>query len=129
MTHFQVMKFSAGTYLALPDTALHTAVVAFNGVGIRRTTFVAASLALKPALTVILYCTCEVPISLTVGWMRRGRLMSDVARYLRKTHSSVWRMQGEKARWKQSKKGNTLHQLKLAVGGNKADRPIRAERP
>lgn len=67
MTHFQVMKFSAGTYLALPDMALHTAVVTFNGVGIRKKTFVAASLALKPALTVMLYCTCEVPISLTVG--------------------------------------------------------------
>jgi len=57
MAYFQLIKFSAGTYLALPDTALHTAVVTFNGVGIRRTTLVAASLALKPALTVILYCT------------------------------------------------------------------------
>jgi hypothetical protein len=88
-THFQVMRFSAGTYLALPITVLHTAVVVFNGVGIRRMTLVAASLALKPALTVMLYCTCEVPISLTVGWIRRGRLMSDVVRYLCETYSSV----------------------------------------
>lgn len=92
MTHFQVIIFSAGTYLALPVIALHTAVVTFNGVGIRRTTFVAASLALKPALTVMLYCTCEVPISFTVGWTRRGRLISDVARYLHETQSSVWRI-------------------------------------
>src|SRR5258706_14130735 len=112
MTHFQVMKFSAGTCLALPDTTLHTAVVAFNGVGMRRTTFVAASLALKPALTVILYCTCEVPISLTVGWIRRGRLMSDVARYLRRNYSSVWRMQGKKPRWKKKREHTSSAQTR-----------------
>jgi hypothetical protein len=90
--------FSAGTYLALPIAVLHTAVVTFSGVGMRRTTLVAASLALKPALTVMLYCTCDVPISLTVGWIRRGRLMSDVARYLRETYSSVWCVRKEKGK-------------------------------
>ena len=57
-------------------------MVVFSGVGIRRTTFVAESLLLKFALTVIVYETCVVPISVTVGMMRRGSLTLDVERYL-----------------------------------------------
>lgn len=45
-------------------------------------TFVAESLLLKLALMVIVYDTWVVPISFTVGMIRRGNLTLDVERYL-----------------------------------------------
>ena len=81
-TNFQTITFSEGAYLALPVATLQSADVAFRGVGIRNTTFVAESLTLKLALTVIVYCTCDVPTSVTDGVMRKGSLTFDVERYL-----------------------------------------------
>jgi hypothetical protein len=74
--------FSAGTYFALPIGTLQSTFVVFNGVGIRRTTFVALSFELKFALMLIRYETWDVPISLTVGMILSGRLTLEVARYL-----------------------------------------------
>ena len=79
---FHTTTFSAGTYLALPVATWQSTVVVFNGVGIRRTTFVAESLLLKLVLTVTSYETLEVPISVTLGIIRRGSLTLDVDRYL-----------------------------------------------
>jgi len=59
-------------------------VVVFRGVGIRKTTLVAESLALKLVLMVMTYETREVPISVTVGMMRSGNFTLDVARYLKR---------------------------------------------
>jgi hypothetical protein len=81
-TDFQTTTFSAGTYLAFPFATLHSTVVVFNGVGIRITTLVAESLLLKFAFTVTVYETWVVPISVTVGMIRRGSLTLDVERYL-----------------------------------------------
>ncbi len=74
--------FSAGAYLALPFCTLQSTVVVFRGVGIRKTTLVAESLLLKLVFTVMLYETCVVPISFTVGITRKGSLTLDVERYL-----------------------------------------------
>lgn len=76
------MTFSEGAYLALPVATLQSADVAFRGVGIRNTTLVAESLTLKLALTVIVYCTWDVPTSVTDGVIRKGSLTFDVERYL-----------------------------------------------
>lgn len=81
-THFQTTTFSPGTYLAFPFTTLQSTVVVFNGVGMRRTTFVAESLLLKFAFKVIVYETCVVPTSVTVAITRSGNLTFEVERYL-----------------------------------------------
>jgi hypothetical protein len=76
------MTFSEGAYFAFPDAVLHWAIVAFSGVGMRRTILVALSLGLNPVFTVMLYWTCDVPISVTVGCTRKGKCTSEVERYL-----------------------------------------------
>jgi hypothetical protein len=78
--HFHMTTFSAGTYFALPLATLLSTVVVFRGVGIRRTTSVADNLLLKFALTEIVYDTCDVPISVTLGMMRSGNLTFEVDR-------------------------------------------------
>lgn len=80
--HFQMTSLSAGTYLALPVATLQSTLVVLSGVGIRRTTFVADSLASKLVFTITMYVTCEVPISLTVGMILNGSFTFDVERYL-----------------------------------------------
>ena len=50
-THFQMMTFSAGTYLALPMPTLQSTLVVLSGVGILMTTLLALSLGEKLALT------------------------------------------------------------------------------
>jgi len=82
-THFHTITFSAGTYFAFPVATLQSADVVFNGVGIRRTMLVAESLLPKLALTVTVYCTCVVPISVTDGIILRGSLTFEVERYLK----------------------------------------------
>ena len=82
-TYFHMTTFSAGTYLALPFATLQSTLVVFNGVGIRKTTLVADNLFPKLAFTAMLYDTCVVPISATVGSTRKGNLTFDVERYLR----------------------------------------------
>jgi hypothetical protein len=82
VTYFHITTFSAGTYLALPFATLQSTLVVFNGVGIRKTTFVADNLLPKLAFTATLYDTCDVPISFTVGITRKGSLTFDVERYL-----------------------------------------------
>lgn len=81
-THFHTITFSAGAYFAFPVATLQSADVAFNGVGIRRTMLVAESLLPKLALTVTVYCTCVVPISVTDGMTFKGNLTFEVERYL-----------------------------------------------
>jgi hypothetical protein len=95
MAYFHTTTFSAGTYFALPVATLHSTVVVLSGVGIRRTTLVAASLLLKLALTVIVYDTKVVPTSVTVGMIRRGSLTFDVERYLATRHRSTAQSQNE----------------------------------
>ena len=56
-TNFHTITFSSGTYFAFPFATLQSALVAFNGVGILNTIFVADSLLLKIVLRVIVYCT------------------------------------------------------------------------
>lgn len=80
--YFHTTTFSAGTYLAFPFATLQSTVVVFKGVGIRNTTFVAESLLLKFAFMVIVYETWVVPISVTVGMIRRGSFTFEVERYL-----------------------------------------------
>jgi hypothetical protein len=82
VTYFHTTTFSAGTYLALPFATLQSTLVVFNGVGIRKTTLVADNLFPKLAFTAMLYDTCVVPISFTVGITRKGNLTFDVERYL-----------------------------------------------
>jgi hypothetical protein len=79
-THFHMTTFSAGTYFALPLATLLSTVVVFRGVGIRKMTSVADSLLLKFALTEIVYDTCVVPISVTLGMIRSGSLTFEVDR-------------------------------------------------
>ena len=81
-SHFHTTTFSSGTYFAFPLVTLFSTVVVFNGVGIRRTTSVADNLLLKFALTETVYDTCVVPISVTLGMIRRGNLTFEVDRYL-----------------------------------------------
>lgn len=51
MTYFQIITFSAGTYLALPILTLQSTLVVFSGVGIFITTLLALSFGGKFALT------------------------------------------------------------------------------
>jgi hypothetical protein len=76
------MTFSAGSYFAFPLGTLHSTVVVFRGVGIRRETSVALSFESKTALTVIVYETLAVPFSTTVGRTLMGKFMDEVERYL-----------------------------------------------
>jgi hypothetical protein len=76
------MTFSAGTYLALPTTTLHSTRTVLSGVGIRRMMPLADSLWSKLALRLIVYSTLDLPTSLTIGCRRNGRLMLVVERYL-----------------------------------------------
>lgn len=81
-TYFQTMTFSPGRYLALPMPTLQSTLTAFSGVGILITTLFALSLGGKLALTWMVYSTSDLESSVTSGWMRKGRLMLDVERYL-----------------------------------------------
>ncbi len=81
-TYFHTTTFSAGEYLAFPWATLQSTVVVLSGVGIRSTTAVAYSLESKFVLTVIVYCICEEPISLTLVITRSGNLTLLVDRYL-----------------------------------------------
>ena len=81
-THFQMTTFSAGTYFALPFCTLQSTFVVFRGVGIRKTTLVADSFGLKFVLTLTMYDTCDVPISVIVGITLIGKLTFEVDRYL-----------------------------------------------
>lgn len=80
--HFHTTTFSAGTYFAFPFATLQSTFVVLSGVGIFRMTLVAESLLLKFVFTVMTYCTCVVPISVTEGMTLSGSLTLDVARYL-----------------------------------------------
>ena len=81
-THFHTMRFSAGTYLALPSWTLQSTLVVLRGVGILRTTLLALSFGLKLALIWIVYSTRDLPISSTIGWTRKGSWTLLVDRYL-----------------------------------------------
>ena len=56
-TDFHTITFSSGTYFAFPFATLQSALVAFKGVGILNTIFVADNLLLKIVFRVIVYCT------------------------------------------------------------------------
>lgn len=87
----------------------------FNGVGIRKTTLVADNLFPKLAFTEMLYDTCVVPISFTVGITRKGNLTFDVERYLYNVFSVV-------CCGTEKYKNDSPHQFKFAIGRNKAYR-------
>ena len=82
VTYFQTIEFSAGTYLALPDEAVHVTPAVLSGVGMLRTTLLAYNLDEKLALTRILYSILDFPISITTGWTLNGRLILSDVRYL-----------------------------------------------
>lgn len=83
MTYFHTMQFSAGAYFALPPEPTFTSTFAeFNGVGILKTTLFAYNFGEKLALTLILYSTRVLPISLTTGCTLKGKLTFSVVRYL-----------------------------------------------
>lgn len=81
-TNFHTITFSSGTYFAFPFATLQSTSVAFKGVGILNTTFVADNLLLKIVLRVTVYCTWVVPTSVTLGITRIGNFTFDVERYL-----------------------------------------------
>lgn len=77
------MQFSEGLYFALPPAPTFTSTLAeFKGVGIFKTTLLAYSLGEKLALTLILYSTRVLPISVTTGCTLNGKLTFSVVRYL-----------------------------------------------
>jgi len=82
--YFQTIEFSAGTYLALPEVTRILIFAVLSGVGIFITTLLAINFGEKLAFTVTRYSTRDLPISLTTGWTRNGRLTFSVVRYLHK---------------------------------------------
>ena len=91
LTHFQMMKFSPGTYFAFPEPTLLWTLVVFKGVGILRITLFALSLGSKLARRWIVYSTRDLVGSVTCVWSRKGRFMLDVERYLKKPQQKLHR--------------------------------------
>lgn len=114
LAYFQLIVFSAGTYFAFPVAALQSTSTVFSGVGIFKTTFVAASFMLKLAFTVTEYVTWDVPISVMTGIIFRGNLTFEVDRYLC-IRISVDCRAGT------TNETSVLHELKLSVRGNKCN--------
>jgi len=115
-TNFHTITFSSGTYFAFPFATLQSAFVAFKGVGILSTTFVADNLLLKIVLRVIVYCTWVVPTSVTLGMIRMGSFTLEVERYL------LDPMQFRTS--PKNKLQNPLpHQFKLPIRRYKTNRP------
>ena len=115
-TNFHTITFSSGTYFAFPFATLQSAFVAFKGVGILNTIFVADSLLLKIVLRVIVYCTWVVPTSVTLGMIRMGSFTFEVERYL--SSRNIIQNQNQKPH-----KINQPHQLKIPIRRYKTDRP------
>lgn len=117
-TYFQMIQFSEGAYFAFPpDPTLTSTLAEFKGVGIFNITLFAYSLGEKLALTLILYSTRVLPISVTTGCTLNGRFTLSVVRYLMYN----WLVLTTRA---STKLEDLLHQFEFSIGRYKTNGSI-----
>ena len=92
------MTFSSGTYLPFPVAHLTSTEVVLRGVGIRNTISVALSFAPNTVLTDTVYSTRDLPCSMMIGCILRGRFTFVVQRYLNNNRPSYFLLKREKGK-------------------------------